>query len=157
MRVQLDENSLIQASTDFWEKMLAMTLHQVPIRGQFCVGTRHLHGSVSLAGVWKGRIEVRLTEGLAHRATAAMLMLPPENVAEADTIDATKEIANMIAGAIKSSLPRPCSMSVPDAEVEVADFCDVPRSDDTMTVAFQHDDGGMMVRICEQEYAEPAA
>ena len=157
MRVQLDESSLIHASTDFWEQMLAMTLRQVPIRDRFCVGARHLLGSVKLAGVWKGRIEVRLTEGLAYRATAAMLMLPLETVAEADTLDATKEIANMIAGAIKSSLPRPCTMTVPDAQVEAADFCDFSRTEETLTVAFQHDDGGMMVRVCEQEYAEQAS
>lgn len=156
MQVQLDEGSLITASTQFWEQMLAMTLTQVPIRGRFCVGARHLHGSVHLAGVWKGRIEVRLAQGLAYRATSVMLMVPLETVAEADTIDATKEIANMIAGAIKSSLPRPCTMTVPDAAVETADFCDAPRSEDTLTVAFEHVDGGMMVRVCELEYTQPA-
>jgi CheY-specific phosphatase CheX len=156
VQVQLDEESLIKASTQFWEQMLAMTLRQVPIRGEFCVGTRHLLGSVQLAGVWRGRIEVRLTEGLAHHATSAMLMVPLESIAEADTLDATKEIANMIAGAIKSSLPRPCTMAVPEAAVEAADFCHPPRTEDTMTVAFQHEDGGMMVRVCEQEYTEQA-
>jgi CheY-specific phosphatase CheX len=156
MQVQLDEESLIKASTQFWEQMLSMKLTQVPIRGQFCVGVRHLLGSVNLAGVWKGRIEVRLTEGLAYRATSAMLMIPIEDVAEADTIDATKEIANMIAGAIKSSLPRPCTMTVPEAALEAADFCDIPRTQGTLTVAFQHDDGGMMVRVCEEEYTQSA-
>jgi CheY-specific phosphatase CheX len=156
MQVHLDEGSLIKASTQFWEQMLAMTLEQVPIRGKFCVGARHLLGSVHLAGVWKGRIEVRLTEGLAYRATSVMLMVPLEAVAEADTLDATKEIANMIAGAIKSSLPRPCTMTVPDAAVEAEDFCDAQQSEDTLTVAFQHPDGGMMVRVCEQETMQPA-
>jgi CheY-specific phosphatase CheX len=156
MRAQLDEKSLVKASTEFWEQMLAMTLVQVRISGQYCVGTRHLHGSVELAGLWKGRIEVRLTEGLAYRMTSVMLMVPLENVAEADTIDATKEIANMIAGSIKSALPRPCTMTVPDAAVEAADFCDAPNTENTLTVAFQHDDGGMMVRVCEQEYTQQA-
>ena len=50
-------------------------------------------------------IEVRIDERLEYRATAAMLMQPIETVGEADTLDAIKEIANMIAGSIKSSLP----------------------------------------------------
>jgi CheY-specific phosphatase CheX len=155
VRVQLDEESLVKASLQFWEQMLAMTLKQVPICTKFCVGTRHLLGSVNLSGVWKGRIEVRLTEGLAQSATAAMLMLPVEEVADSDTIDATKEIANMIAGTIKSSLPRPCSMTVPEAAVELDDFCDSPETESTLAVAFEHDDGGLMVRIIEEDYTQP--
>jgi len=154
MRAQLDEGSVITASAQFWEQMLSMSLKPVPIREKFCVGERHLIGSVSLAGVWKGRIEVRMSEGLAYRATAAMLMMPVETVAEADTLDATKEIANMIAGTIKSSLPRPCTMTVPDAVVEAADFCDIQRTDETLAVAFEHPDGDMMVRICEHELGQ---
>ena len=151
MRAQLDEESVITASMHFWEQMLAMKLRPVPIQGKFCVGERHLIGGVNLAGVWKGRIEVRMAEGLAYRATAAMLMMPVETVAEADTLDATKEIANMIAGTIKSSLPRPCTMTVPDAVVQAEDFCDIQRTEDTLAVAFEHPDGEMMVRIWEQE------
>jgi CheY-specific phosphatase CheX len=147
MKAQLDEGTVIKASTGFWEQMLAMTLEQAPIRDRFCVGTRHLRGSVELGGVWMGRIEVRMTASLAYRATAAMLMQPMEEVGEADTLDATKEIANMIAGAIKSSLPRPCTMTVPDAAVESAAFCDISRTNDTLAVAFQHSDGEMMVRV----------
>lgn len=155
MRAQLDDESVINASTQFWEQMLAIHIEPVPIQGRFCVGERHLIGGVNLAGVWKGRIEVRMAEGLAYRATAVMLMLPVESVAEADTLDATKEIANMIAGAIKSSLPRPCTMTVPDAAVEAADFCDISRTEDTIAVAFLHPDGELMVRIWEQEYVQP--
>jgi CheY-specific phosphatase CheX len=154
MRVQLEEEFLVKASTQFWEQMLDMTLRQVPICGQYCVGTRHLVGSVGLGGSWRGRIEVRLTESLAHRATAAMLMVPLEDVSEADTLDATKEIANMIAGSIKSALPQPCTMTVPEAAVEPADFCDTPRTEETLAVAFEHADGGMMVRVCEQQSAQ---
>jgi len=36
-----------------------------------------------------------------------MMMQPLETVAESDALDATKEIANMIAGTIKSALPAP--------------------------------------------------
>jgi len=155
MRAELDEELVITASAHFWEQMLSMTLTHIPIREKFCIGERHVIGGINLAGVWKGRIEVRMSEGLAYRAAAAMLMMPVETVAEADTIDATKEIANMIAGTIKSSLPRPCTMTVPDAAVEPEDFCDTQRTEDTLAVAFEHPDGDMMVRIWEQECTEP--
>ena len=78
-------------------------------------------------GVWKGRIEVRMTQGLAYQATATMMMQPLESVLEFDALDATKEIANIIAGTIKSSLPRPCTMTVPTSAVDRDGFRDSCR------------------------------
>jgi hypothetical protein len=68
-----------------------------------------------------------MAEGLAYQATAMMMMQPLETVAESDALDATKEIANMIAGTIKSSLPRPCTMTVPESIVETEGFCSCHR------------------------------
>lgn len=151
MRVQLDEESVISANSQFWEQMLAMKLEPVllPTAQKLCIGTRHLLATVKLSGMWKGRIEVRIDERLAYCATAAMLMQPMETVGEADTLDATKEIANMIAGVIKSSLPRPCTMTVPESAVEAAAFCELQRTENTLAVGFRHADGDLMVRVWE--------
>lgn len=151
MRVLLDEQCVINANSQFWEQMLAMTLDPLATPGEFCVAAGHVLGSVNLGGVWKGRIEVRMAEGLAYQATAAMMMQPVETVGEADTLDAAKEIANMIAGTIKSSLPRPCTMNVPESAVEAACFCGMPQTEDSLVVAFHHASGDLMVRIWEQE------
>jgi CheY-specific phosphatase CheX len=151
MRIRLDEECVIKANAQFWEQMLAMTLDAMPSGEPFCVGAGHILGSVELDGVWKGRIEVRLAAGLAARATATMLMQPEETVEEADTLDAAKEIANMIAGGIKSSLPRPCTMTVPESVVEARGYCSPMRTEDTLAIAFRHSAGELMVRVWEQE------
>lgn len=154
MRAKLDKQSVIHANAQFWEQMLAMTLHPLVSPGDFCVGSGHLLGCVTLEGVWKGCIEVRMSEGLAYKATAVMLMQPLEMVAEADALDATKEIANIIAGVIKSSLPRPCTMTVPVSAVEAAGFCSAAQTHDSLVVAFRHPSGDLMVRVWEQECAQ---
>jgi len=104
-----------------------------------------------MGGAWKGRVEVRMAEGLAYAATAAMMMQPVSSVVEADALDATKEIANMIAGTIKSSLPRPCTMSVPESAIETDGFCGHPQTEDTLVVGFRHACGDLMVRVLEKE------
>jgi CheY-specific phosphatase CheX len=106
---------------------------------------------VDLSGEWKGRIEVRMASGLAYQATAAMMMQPIDTVGEADALDAAREIANMIAVTIKSSLPRPCSMAVPESVVESEGFRGQPRTEDSLAVAFRHAAGDLMVRVWEQE------
>jgi CheY-specific phosphatase CheX len=153
MQAQLDSNSVIKANAQFWEQMLAMTLAPIPILPENSIGAGHLLSQVSLSGVWTGRIEVRMASPLAYQATSAMMMQPVESVAEVDALDAAKEIANMIAGVIKSSLPRPCSMSVPESEVQPSGFSDMTQTDDTLAVAFRHETGDMLVRIIEQQVA----
>ena len=146
----MDEQTVIKANAQFWEQMLAMMLETMPSLEEPCVGAGHMVGSVSLSGNWKGRIEVRMASGLAYEATAAMMMQGVETVGEADVLDATKEIANMIAGTLKSSLPRPCSMTVPESAVEGEGSCGA-AGDDTLAVGFHHTAGDLLVRVWEQE------
>jgi CheY-specific phosphatase CheX len=150
MRAELDEASLVKANAQLWEPMVAMRLEPVAGSEEFCVGPGHLIGSVSLYGLWKGRIEVRLAAGLALAATAAMLMQPVETVTEADALDATKEIANMLGGVIKSSLPKPCTLNVPESSVATDGLCMPPRMDDVLSVAFRHDTGALLLRVWEE-------
>jgi len=161
MRVQIDTDCIVKASSQFWEQMLAMTLEPSPFPEEFCVDAGHLLGSVSLAGVWTGRVEVRMAHSLAYEATAAMMMQPVETVTEADALDATREIANMMAGSIKSMLPRPCSMTVPESAVETECFCGRALTVDSMVVAFRHAAGDLMVRVlehdCQQQTDGPGA
>lgn len=157
MHIAVTETSIQKANALFWEQMLAMQLEPIPQETDHqdrrtatrCIGVDHVVGSCSLSGVWSGRIEVRLSRGLALAATSAMLMQAVETVEAADMLDATKEIANMIAGTLKSALPRPCTMTVPSAEIESSDFCILPRTEDSVTVFFHHDSGELMVRVWE--------
>jgi len=151
MRAQLDEQSVVKANAQFWEQMLAMTLETMSSSEEFCVGAGHMLGSVALNGAWKGRIEVRMAGGLAFEATAAMMMQALDTVGEAEALDATKEIANMIAGTLKSSLPRPCSMTVPESALERESFCGPGSTENSLVVGFRHVAGVMLVRVWEQE------
>jgi CheY-specific phosphatase CheX len=78
-----------------------------------------------------------------------MMMQDVETIADSDTIDAVKEIANMVAGTLKSALPRPCVMSVPSADLEPNDFYSRPQTEDSLTVFFHHATGQLMIRVCE--------
>jgi CheY-specific phosphatase CheX len=156
MHAAVTDASIERANALFWNQMLAMEL--VPIVGDLmldpsarCIGVGHVVGSCDLSGVWNGRIEIRLSRGLAMHATSAMLMRSEETVEIADVLDAAKEIANMIAGTIKSALPRPCAMTVPSAVEEKADFCIPRRTQDSVTVYFHHPAGELMVRVWERE------
>jgi CheY-specific phosphatase CheX len=151
MKAKLDEQNVTKANAQFWEQMLAMKLETISSPEKLCLGAGHMFGVVALEGVWTGRVEVRMADGLAYEATAAMMMQALETVGEMDVLDATKEIANMIAGTIKSSLPRPCTMTVPASAVEREEFRGPDATEDSLVVGFRHSAGDLMVRIWEQE------
>ncbi len=153
MSVKVTEEGISKASAQFWEQMLGMELESLGELHGRCIGEEHVLGSCDLAGVWNGRIEVRLTTGLARSATSAMLMQPAEGIGIEDLLDATREIANMIAGTIKSALPRPCTMTVPSAEIHSANFCDIERNRSALCVFFLHATGELMIRVTEAEKA----
>ena len=149
MRAQLSEDSLTKANAQFWEQMLDMRLDPVPITEEFCVGKGHLRASVGFSGEWTGRIEVRLARGLGIAATATMMMQPESAVTEADVLDAIREIANIVGGVIKSSLPQPCLMTLPESGVAPDAICVKEQASVALAVAFRHGSGGLMVRVWE--------
>ncbi len=151
MRAELSEQNVIKASAQFWEQMLAMQLEPIVMDAAICWDGRHVCGIVALSGVWNGQIEVRLSASLAREATAAMLMQPIEDVSDGDMLDATKEIANMIAGVVKSSLPRPCTMAIPTATIERELFRPGAGECDLVVVPFRHAKGEMVIRIWEHD------
>ena len=152
---QVDAACVIKANSQFWEQMLAMNLGAPLLPENSCLGAGHFGGSVKLSGNWNGRIELRMSCPLAYLATSAMMMQPEETVAEADVLDAMREIVNMIAGTIKSSLPRPCSMTVPESALALETWCIGPFAEDSLVVAFRHATGDLMVRVWEQNCLAP--
>jgi chemotaxis protein CheX len=75
-------------------------------------------GAVGMGGEnISGEVYLHFSTPLARRAAAAMLGLPSAGAADDIAVnDTTSELANMVAGAIKSALcdaGRPCGMSTP--------------------------------------------
>ena len=107
MRTQITAESVENASSQFWEQMLGMSLTRVHkgTVSDSALDRRHVLGSCELTGVWNGRIEVRISMGLALHATAAMLMQSPGQVQPEDMLDAAREIANM-AGTSRETVTR---------------------------------------------------
>ena len=139
------EVQIEQANSQFWGQMVGVEMQRVAPSAW--LDAIQVTGRCHLSGAWTGRVEVRMTHGLAKMATCAMLAVPEDSVQREDMIDAVKEIANMIAGTLKSTLPRPCAMTVPEAAVETkATYQEEPA---TCSAEFLHQQGRLIVRMVE--------
>ena len=140
----LTPETIHRANSQFWEQMLGMSLAPDPTNQPRHSESTSLMGVCELNGAWVGSIQVWLTPGLALAATAAMLMQPAQAVQPDDILDAVKEIANMIAGTIKSALPRPTTMAVPHAELTTPHATLPPNA---LAVRFLHATGEILVCV----------
>ncbi len=80
------------------------------IRGDVCA-------SVSISGAWHGHLVVSCSSVAARYAAAALLMMDIADVTPDDITDALGELANVVGGNVKSTLPSVCTMSLPHVVV----------------------------------------
>lgn len=117
---------------DVFNTMLSMTAVLQPATGLPAFGER-VSGSVGFAGeTVTGAVYLHLSSSLAKQVTAAMLGLPPEEIAgDADVNDVVGEATNMLTGGLKSWLcdaGAGCAMSTP-AIIRGASFNIEPMPD----------------------------
>lgn len=79
-----------------------------------------LTGTVTVAGAWEGRIELTCSPAAARAAAATMLLSDDGALTDRDVHDALGELTNIVGGNMKSLVPSPSRLSVP--EVGTADL-----------------------------------
>lgn len=72
-----------------------------------------LTASVSVTGAWDGHVVVTCSVLAARLVAAAMLGLDHGDVTPDDVMDATGELANVLGGNVKTLLPQPSVLSLP--------------------------------------------
>lgn len=82
---------------------------------------RVLAGTVHVSGTWNGTITLFCLPELAREAAGIMYATEPSALPSADINDALGELTNMVGGNVRSLLPDPCQLSLP----QVYSDCDI--------------------------------
>jgi chemotaxis protein CheX len=83
--------------------------------GQAPAGTGDVTvGRVAVTGEWRGWVLLACPPQLARSAASAMFDRPAGELTEAEVADALGELTNMIGGNVKSLLPGPSFLSMPE-------------------------------------------
>jgi chemotaxis protein CheX len=70
-------------------------------------------GTVSVSGAWNGTIQIELPTGVDRVMAAAMFQMEDDEVGDEEIVDSVGELANMIGGMVKSMMPEPSRLSLP--------------------------------------------
>jgi chemotaxis protein CheX len=115
-------------------------------------------GTVRISGEWHGTVSVSAPAALVRQSAARMLDMAEDAVGPDDMRDALGEIANVLGGNLKSLMPAPTRLSLP----EVGQPGDPSgRTERTLVkglfLAFSGDNHPFHVAVMQSTAAAPAA
>src|SRR5664279_1244769 len=78
--------------------------------------------SVSTTGAWNGHLVISVPSGCAEQIARAVFGEEDGDVPTEDVVDAVGEVSNILAGNLKSVLPQPSALSLPQAISDATTF-----------------------------------
>ncbi|MEM6732253.1 MAG: chemotaxis protein CheX [Myxococcota bacterium] len=113
--MDLTEDDIRELVREIWATVLNRNAEDLVEHPSFD-GERY-HCEVRIDGAWRGAVWLSAPQALALRSAAEMFSLPEEELTPDDIRDALGELANMVGGNLKSTLPEPCSLSIPSVQL----------------------------------------
>jgi chemotaxis protein CheX len=89
--------------------------------GEALAGEPAVLSSVAITGAWKGHVAIRCSYATAQAMTVLMLDLDQPWAAPDDVVDGVGEIANILAGNLKSLVPQPSLSALPQVVIGEAE------------------------------------
>lgn len=108
----VNESMLAEIVESVWQTVLELPI-QAEVSPESEPVTPDLSVCVHIAGAWHGAVLFWPTDRFARRAAAILFAIPEESVEFSDIQDGMAELANMVAGNVKSVLPGPSALSLP--------------------------------------------
>ncbi len=112
MQLQVAESEVCQVTEEVWNSVLGLGVRRED--GGAAAAGQQVTGRIWISGAWEGAVVVCSSAYLARRATAILLQVEPDAATADDIRDAFGELTNIIGGNIKSLLPGPSQLSLPD-------------------------------------------
>lgn len=143
--VALPETETLEAIVDDMQVAMAQTVGTAWTATPVVDDPRVVHATVDVTGTDAHRVSVRYPLPGARRLAAAMFACDPADLGEAEVLDAVGELANVVAGGVKSLAEEGSRLGLPRAEVVAPD--DAPASDGTPTTSVRRAWGGQVLEV----------
>jgi chemotaxis protein CheX len=107
------EQEIFEITETTWQAMLGLDIQPGTLPVTIDLADGYWTGKVEISGAWNGVVVLHGSGQLAHSAASAIFTNGHSEVSVQDRMDAMYELTNVIAGNIKSLLPGPCQLSLP--------------------------------------------
>ena len=148
--MQFLEEEILEITEATWSAMMGLDILPNATFPAPSGNENILIGQVNISGGWDGQVRLHATAALARATSAKMFAMSPETVQAQDQIDAIYELANIIAGNIKSLLPEPCQLSLPTVHLGNEWAPSVDGTDRVSELAFECEGHPLLVTVWKQ-------
>lgn len=114
----VEEEAVCEIATAVWDSMLGSSLSVCEPREDLAWGEK-LSSCVTISGTWEGVVVLDFSPPFGRRAACLMFGMDDSEVGETEINDTIGELANMVGGSIKSLLPEPCKLGIPQVGADV--------------------------------------
>lgn len=112
--MMLSDEELNQLVENVWQTLMGSAPSSF-VPGPLPPGSADwMTGSVRISGEWHGTVAVSCPKELVRQSAAQMLGLDVDSISAEDMTDALGEIANVLGGNLKSLMPAPTRLSLPE-------------------------------------------
>jgi chemotaxis protein CheX len=104
--------------------------------------------SVSISGAWSGHLLLGFEASAANEVARAMFGLGSDQASQDEVTDAVGELANIIAGNVKSMLPEPSTLSLPQVVLDAQTIA-LPAADIRLSAELSWGEHSVVVSLWE--------
>lgn len=152
--MQFLEEEILEITEATWTSMLETEIQPRTDNGAPKDPSSLLMGVVGISGAWEGQVMIHGTCGLARSAASKIFSIAPADVKEQDQLDAIYELTNIIAGNIKSLLPEPCQLSLPEVQQGVEWATETTSADCVSELSFESEGHVLRVSVWRRELSK---
>ena len=149
--MQFLEEEIFEITETTWSAMMGLDILPNATYPEPSGDENILIGQVNISGGWDGQVRLHATAALGRATSAKMFAMTPETVQAQDQIDAIYELTNIIAGNIKSLLPKPCRLSLPTVQLGSEWAPSVAKADRISELAFECEGHPLLGTVWKQQ------
>lgn len=145
--MQYLEQEIFEITEMTWQAMLGLDIQACSLPSKIDLAEEFLTGRVEISGAWNGLVVLHGSWQLANSAACVIFGTGRSEVTAQDRSDAIYELANVIAGNIKSLLPGPCQLALPQVLVTTWESLDVAYAECVSELVFDCQDQPLYVSL----------
>jgi len=149
--MQFLEEEILEITEVTWQSMLGLEIAPRVVPASMDSPEGYLTGKVEISGAWTGAVLLHGSRQLAEAAAAVIFSTEPGGGSEQDSLDAMYELTNIIGGNIKSLLPEPCQLSLPNVEATTEEHLQIPGMKRMSELVFDCQDQPLFVSVWQRQ------
>ena len=145
--MKLLEQEVLEITETTWQALLGLDIQACILPETIDLDDGFWTGKVEISGAWNGFVLLHGSRQLTHSAASGIFASDDSELTAQDRMDAMYELTNVIAEHIKSLLPEPCQLSLPQVMQTTPEGLNMAHAERVSELVFDSPDQPLFVSL----------